>query len=76
MARDPFSCKYPLKLKHLNMCEYIPLMAFAGGSSGNDHQLLTTSRVTATGTTADTSTNTATAIDTAPDSETATATAT
>ena len=43
------------------------------GSSGNDHQLLKTSRVIATSTTADTSTNTATTIDTATDCETVTA---
>jgi hypothetical protein len=46
------------------------------GSSGNNYQLLRTSRVAATGTTANTSTDTATAIDAAIDSETATATAT
>jgi hypothetical protein len=46
------------------------------GSSGNNYQLLKTSRVTATRTTIDTSTNIATAIDTATDSKTATTTAT
>jgi hypothetical protein len=45
--------------------------------SGNIYQLLkNTSRVTATGTTIDTSTNTSTAIDTATDSEAVTAIAT
>jgi hypothetical protein len=42
------------------------------GSNGNNYQLLKTSRVTATGTSADI----ATEIDTATDSETATTTAT
>jgi len=46
------------------------------GSSGNNYQLLKTSRVTATGTIVDTSTDTATAIDTATNSKTATATTT
>jgi hypothetical protein len=46
------------------------------GCSSNNYQLLKTSRVTATGTTIDTSTNTATAIDIAIDFETATAIAT
>jgi hypothetical protein len=44
------------------------------GSSGNNYQLLKTSRMTAIGTTVDTSTDTATAIDTATDFEIATAT--
>jgi hypothetical protein len=46
------------------------------GSSGNDHQLLKTSRVTATGTTATTATDTAVAIGTAIGYETTTAIAT
>jgi hypothetical protein len=46
------------------------------GSSGNHYQLLKISRVTATGTTTDTSIGTATEIDTATGFETATATAT
>jgi hypothetical protein len=44
------------------------------GSNNNNYQLLKTSRVTATGIAADTSTDTATAIDIATDSETAAAT--
>jgi hypothetical protein len=44
------------------------------GSKNNNYQLLKNSRVTATGTTDDTSTNIAIAIDTATDIETATAT--
>jgi hypothetical protein len=77
MARDPFSCKYSLKFNHLNICEYIPLIAFAGSGTiwqqrGNHYQLLKTSRVIATGTTVATATDTATATG----SETATATAT
>jgi hypothetical protein len=43
MKRDPFSCKYPLKINRLNMCEYIPLIHLQveapSGSNGNDHQL-------------------------------------
>jgi hypothetical protein len=46
------------------------------GSSGNDHQILKTSRVTTTGITPDTPTNIATTIDTATGFETITATAT
>jgi hypothetical protein len=71
MARDPFSCKYPLKLNSLNICEYIPLIVVApSSSSGNNYQPFKTSRVTTTGIVVDT----ATIIDTATDSETTTAT--
>jgi hypothetical protein len=46
------------------------------GSSGKDHQLLRTSKVTTTSTMVATTTNTATTIDTATGFETATAAAT
>jgi hypothetical protein len=75
MARDPFSCKYPLKLNSLNICEYKPLIVVAPfGSNDNNYKPFKTSRVTATDTAVDTSTDTATVIDTATDSEIATAT--
>jgi hypothetical protein len=75
MTRDPFSCKYPLKINSLNICECIPLIVVApSGSNDNNYQPFKTSRVTAIGTTDDTSTDTAIVIDTATDSETAIAT--
>jgi hypothetical protein len=33
MARDPFSYKYSLRFNHLNICEYIPMIVFAGSVS-------------------------------------------
>jgi hypothetical protein len=33
MARDPFSYKYPLTLNNLNICEYMPLITFAGNGT-------------------------------------------
>jgi hypothetical protein len=75
MARDPFSCKYSLKIKNLNICDYIPLIVVAPSSSNdNNYQPFKTSRVTETGTFVDTSTDTAIVIDTATDFETTTPT--